>query len=184
LVRTVGNRKEFKEYFYETAREWFREQVGFGDVFSGDEDVNFGYLDEIIAKDYKDLSHYSSLVGIFAFIAILLAMLGLLAMSTYYAGTNTKGIAIRKVFGGTVNSETWRSVLNYMVWVALAIVIAVPVGVMLVRRFLETYPERISRYWWIFVLSVLLVLAISFASVLWQTLSAARTDPAVELKKE
>ncbi len=184
LVRTVGNRKEFKEYFYETAREWFREQVGFGDVFGGDEDVNCGYLDEIIAKDYKDLSHYSSLVGIFAFIAILLAMLGLLAMSTYYAGTNTKGIAIRKVFGGTVNSETWRSVLNYMIWVALAIVIAVPVGVLLVQRFLETYPERISGYWWIFVLSALLVLAISFASVLWQTLLAARTDPATELKKE
>ena len=184
LVRTVGSRKEFKEYFHKTARGWFIEQTGFGDVFTGDEGVHCGYLDEIIAKDYKDLSHYSSLVGIFAVIAILLSMLGLLAMSTYYASTSTKGIAIRKVFGGTVDSEAWRSVHNYMIWVVLAIVIAVPVSVVLTRRFLEDYPERISGYWWIFAVSVLLVLVISFASVLWQTLKAARTNPATELKKE
>ena len=184
LLRTVGSRKEFKEYFYDTAREWFKEQTGFSDVFSGDEEIKCGYLDEIIANDYNDLSHYSSLVGIFAMIAILLAMLGLLAVSTYYAGSNTKGIAIRKVFGGTMNSEAWRSVLSYMLWVLAAIVITVPVGVVLVRRFLQDYPERISGYWWIFVVAVLLVLMVSFAAVLWQTLKAAKTNPAMELKKE
>ena len=62
--------------------------------------------------------------------------------------------------------------------------IAVPVGVVLARRFLQDYPERISGYWWIFAVAVLLVLVISFVSVLWQTLKAARTNPAVELKKE
>ena len=184
LVQTTGNRKEFKEFFRETAYVWFRERIGFGDVFTGGPEVCCGYLDEIIAKDYEDLAHYSSLVGIFALISILLSMLGLLAMSTYYAGTNTKGIAIRKVFGGTIDSEVGRSIRNYMLWVLVAVVIAVPVGVVVAKRFLEDYPERISNYWWIFLVSVLLVLLISFLSVLWQTLKAAKTNPAVELKKE
>ena len=184
VVRTTGSRKEFKEFFRATAQSWFLEQVGFADVFSGEEGVCCGYLDEIIARDYEDLAHYSSLVGIFALIAILLAMLGLLAMSTYYSGIHTKSIAIRKVFGGTVDSEAWRSIRNYMLWVTLAVVIAVPVGIVLVRRFLEDYPERIGNCWWIYVVSVLLTLLISFLSVLWQTLRAAHTNPAVELKKE
>jgi putative ABC transport system permease protein len=54
----------------------------------------------------------------------------------------------------------------------------------LVNRFLEDWSERISGYWWIFVVAVLLVLLISFLAVLWQTLKAARTNPATELKKE
>ena len=71
-----------------------------------------------------------------------------------------------------------------MLWITIAVALAVPVGVVLARRFLQDYPERISGYWWIFVVAVLLVLVISFSSVLWQTLKAARTSPAVELKKE
>ena len=82
------------------------------------------------------------------------------------------------------DSETRRGIDSYMLWITIAVVIAVPVGVVLARRFLQDYPERISGYWWIFVVAVLLVLVISFSSVLWQTLKAARTSPAVELKKE
>ena len=71
-----------------------------------------------------------------------------------------------------------------MLWATLAVAIAVPVGIVLVHRFLEDYPERVSNCWWIYVVSVLLTLLISFLSVLWQTLKAARMNPAVELKKE
>ena len=184
VIQTTGSREVFRAYFRGLVRTWFQEQIGFGDVLTSEEYVFYDYVDNIFARDYDDLSRYSNLVGIFALISILLSMLGLLAMSTYYASTNTKGIAIRKVFGGTVNSEAWRSVLSYMLWVLAAIVIAVPMGVVLARRFLQDYPERISGYWWVFAVAVLLVLAISFASVLWQTLKAARTNPAVELKKE
>ena len=71
-----------------------------------------------------------------------------------------------------------------MLWVGIAMVIAIPLAVFLCSRFLQTYPEHITGYWWIFVLAALLTVALSFASVLWQTLKAARTDPATELKKE
>ncbi|MBQ9476557.1 MAG: ABC transporter permease, partial [Bacteroidales bacterium] len=99
-------------------------------------------------------------------------------------GAKSKDIAIRKVFGGTVESETGRGVASFMLWTLLAAVVGVPVGVVAARRFLEGWPERISGYWWIFVVAVLLLLAVSFVSVVWQTLKAARTNPAVELKKE
>ncbi len=73
---------------------------------------------------------------------------------------------------------------NYLSYVAVAAVVAIPVSVVLIRRFLETYPERISGYAGLFVVTVLIIFAAAFLSVLWQTLKAARTNPAAELKKE
>ena len=183
LVRTRGNHRAFDRFFKETATEYCRSELGMDLAFEGKYN-ECGYLEDLIARDYDDLHRFTRLVEVFSLIIILLSMLGLLAMSTWYADTHTKGIAIRKVFGGTMNSETRRAVLSYMSWVAVALVLAVPAGVMLVRRFLEYYPERISGWWWIIVVAVLLILAVSFVSVLWQTLRAARTNPAVELKKE
>ena len=124
------------------------------------------------------------LVGLICIIAIFLAMLGLFAMSTWFASANAKEIAIRKVHGATIGGETSRLLLKYMLYVTVAALVAIPVSIVLVRRFLETYPERISGYAWVFVATALVVSAAAFASVLWQTLKAAHTNPAIELKKE
>ena len=52
------------------------------------------------------------------------------------------------------------------------------------QKYLESYIYRLESYGWIFVLAVVLTFAMAFGSVLWQTLKAARTNPAIELKKE
>ena len=182
IIQTTRHHREFEEWFIPKVIQMIREYSTFDDLSGFG--IKAGYLTDIIAAEYDDLRQYLRLVEIFCLVCILLSMLSLLAMSSFYAGTQAKGIAIRKVFGGTLDSETWRGIGSYMLWIAISVAFAVPVGVVLVRRFLQDYPERISGYWWIFAVAVLLVLAISFASVLWQTLKAARTNPAVELKKE
>ena len=185
LVRTGPDHAAFERWFRQAANAIYREKFGFGDIFASKENFyECGYLSEIVARDYDDLHCYVRLVRIFCLMAVLLAMLGLLAMSTWYAGTQAKDIAIRKVFGGTVGSETQRGIWSYMLWVGIAVVVALPLSVLIVQRFLESWPERIGGCWWIFLVSVLLLLAIAFVSVVWQTLKAARTNPAVELKKE
>lgn len=183
LIKTTGDHKAFNEYFRNTASEHFKETTGISNFLDFD-DGEMGYIDDIIAQDYDNLRRYIRIIEIFTIVAILLAMLGLLAMSTFFASMNSKDIAIRKVFGGTVETETRRSVLSYMLYVLIAAVIATPVASFVCRKLLESYPERISGYWWIFVVAAGLTLIVSFASVLWQTLSAARTNPATELKKE
>jgi ABC-type antimicrobial peptide transport system permease subunit len=124
------------------------------------------------------------LVEIFTLLAILISLLGLVAMSTYYADEKSRDIAVRKVFGGTVDSEARRTIRDYMVLVGIACIIGIPLGVYAAQEYLKDFIYKLEGYWWIFVLAVVLSVLIAFASVLWQTLKAARTNPAVELKKE
>ena len=73
---------------------------------------------------------------------------------------------------------------DYMVLVGIAVVIGIPVAVWMAGRYLSRYAYRIDGYWWIFVLAAVIAVAIAFGSVVWQTLEAAKTNPAIELKKE
>jgi len=128
--------------------------------------------------------NFISLIELFMFLSTMISLLGLVAMSAYYAGMQTKDIAVRKVFGGSVASETGRSVKEYMVLVGIAVLVGVPIAIFLAERYLRQFWYRIDGYGWVFAAGALIALVISFLAVLGQTLKAARTNPAEELKKE
>ncbi len=142
------------------------------------------YIDNFYRDALKPAKNNMRLLEIFMLLAVLISLLGLIAMSTYYAGENAKSIAVRKVFGGTVESETWRTVKEYMVLVAVACVIAVPIAVWAAQRYLEGFIVKLENYAWIFVVAVAISLVMAFLSVLWQTLKAAKTNPVDVLQKE
>ncbi|MBQ3438656.1 MAG: hypothetical protein IJG35_01590, partial [Bacteroidales bacterium] len=89
-----------------------------------------------------------------------------------------------KVFGGTVASETRKAVTEYMILVGVAILIGIPIAIFLAERYLRQFWYRIEGYGLVFAAGAVIALLISFLAVLWQTLKAARTNPATELKKE
>ena len=117
-------------------------------------------------------------------LSLLLSALGLVAMSGYYADENSRDIAVRKVFGSTVEGEVKKTVSEYLILMAIAAVVAVPVAVWLAGKLLEQYSYRISGYGWVFAVAVIAAALIALLAVLWQILKAARTNPATELKKE
>ncbi len=143
-----------------------------------------GYIMDVLNRQLIPVKMALRLVELFMVLSVLIALLGLLAMSAYYSGENTKSIAVRKVFGSDVLRETRRTVKDYMVLVGIACIIGIPVSVWMAGKYLSRYTYRIENYWWIFVLAVVLTFAMAFGSVLWQTLKAAKTNPATELKKE
>ena len=144
----------------------------------------FGYIPELIEKGMETTRNFISLIELFMALATLISLMGLVAMSAYYTGMQTKNIAIRKVFGGSVATETGRSVQEYMILVGVAVLIGIPIAIFLSERYLRQFWYRIEGYGWVFVVGAVIALTISFLAVLWQTLKAAKTNPAVELKKE
>ena len=179
LIGTTGEDDSYDEAIRNAYRDYRLEQSGVEEPA-----WTYGFVRDLNYKQLEPERRTLHLVELFAVLAVLISLLGLLAMSTYFADENTKQIAVRKVFGADVSSETWRNVHSYMLLVAIACAIGIPLSVWAARVYLERFAYRIERYGWVFVLAVIISLAIAFGTVLWQTLKAARTNPAIELKKE
>ncbi len=179
LIGTTGEDKSYDEAIRKAYRDYRLEQ-------SGTEEPAwlYGFMRDLNYKQLEPERRTLRLVELFAVLSVLIALLGLLAMSTYFADENTKQIAIRKVFGSDVMHEIWRNVKNYMVMVGIACIIGIPLAIWASQLYLERFAYRIEGYGWLFAVAVIISLVIAFGTVLWQTLKAARTNPAVELKKE
>jgi putative ABC transport system permease protein len=117
------------------------------------------------------------IVVIFAVVAIVISMLGLLAMSTYFIQQRRGEIAIRKVFGSTRGEMFRRLVFNFLRLVLLAFVIAVPIVWYAMTAWLSNYPYRIGLSPLIFIAAGLAALVIAALSVSWQSVRAANMNP-------
>lgn len=179
LIGTTGEDDSYDKAIRQAYREYRLETSGVEEPA-----WQYGFVRDINRKMLAPVKRTLRLVELFAVLAVLISLLGLLAMSTYFADENTKQIAVRKVFGSDVTHETWRNVRSYMVLTGIACAIGIPLAVWVARVYLERFAYRVENYGWVFVVAVIISLAIAFGTVLWQTLKAAKTNPAVELKKE
>ena len=179
LIGTTGEDESYDKAIRQVYREYRLETSGVEEPA-----WRYGFVRDINKKMLSPVRRTLRLVELFAVLAVLISLMGLLAMSTYFAGENTRQIAVRKVFGSDVTHETWRNVRGYMVLTGIACAIGIPLAVWAARVYLERFAYRVENYGWVFVVAVIISLAIAFGTVLWQTLKAAKTNPAIELKKE
>lgn len=142
------------------------------------------FVGDVIAKNYDKTKRQMRLIELIMGISVLLSLLGLVAMSTHFASEHEKSIAVRKVFGGTMESEIRRNLKEYIVMILIANVIAIPVAIWLCGRYLEEFAYRIPTYWWIFAWAAILSFIIAIGSVIWQIVSVSKVNPAYALKKE
>ena len=179
LIGTTGEDESFDKAIRQAYREYRLETSGVEEPAWRD-----GFVRDINKKMLAPVQRTLRLVELFAVLAVLISLLGLLAMSTYFADENTKQIAVRKVFGSDVRHETWRNVRSYMILVGVACLVGIPLAIWAAQVYLQRFAYRVEGYGWVFVVAALISLAIAFGTVLWQTLKAAKTNPAIELKKE
>ncbi|MBQ6911698.1 MAG: ABC transporter permease [Bacteroidales bacterium] len=179
LIETVGDRRQAQKELRSLYSGLSLEMNGIED-----KPYMFGFITDILSERLAKVKEQLSLVRIFMLLSLLLSILGLIAMSSYYADESSKDIAIRKVFGSTMEKEIWKTVLEYLILLGVAAAVAIPIAIRLASRLLEQYSYRISGYGWVFVLTIVIATLVAFLSILWQTLKAARTNPADTLKKE
>ena len=164
VIETTPDRKAAKAQIMEAYDNYIKGKQIYGSLAF--------WVDENIAEAWKPARNNMRLVEIFMLLSIIIALLGLVAMSTYYADEKSRDIAVRKVFGGTVDTETWRTIRDYMVLVGIACIIGIPIAVYAAQEYLKDFIYRLEGYWWIFVVAVLLTGLIAFVSVIWQVLKA------------
>ena len=124
------------------------------------------------------------MISTFAVLCVLLTIMAIVAISSYYSQMKTHDTAINKVFGASQKKVFWDMVWNFTVPILIASVIAVPVAYLYIDKWLQSYPVRIENTFWIYIGSLSLVLMIVVASITLQALRLMHTNPAEALKKE
>ncbi len=155
----------------------FEDVRGVYERLAGGLEFNGKFMQDEIKEAYGAQQRTYTIVVIFTLIAILISMLGLLAMSTYFIQQRAPEIAIRKVFGSTRGEMLRRLVLNFMRLVLIAFVLSVPVIWLVMRWWLSNYSYRIDISPWIFVVAGAFAFITAFATVLWQSTRAANANP-------
>lgn len=146
-----------------------------------DDDAKFA--DRIIQDNFHSEQQTSHLVTLFAFMAILISLLGLIAMATYYIGQRAKEIAIRKVFGSTGAQVRHRLVRTFIQYVAIAFVIGGALTVWLMEHWMSQFSYRTVWWPWILVAGAV-VFIISWLAVLVQSWKAGNENPVNNIKQE
>lgn len=140
------------------------------------------YLDQMVEDAFETQIRMVKIIGVFAIVAILISLLGLLAMSTYFIQQRSQEVAVRKVFGSDNQAILMRLVSSFLMYVGIAFVIATPISWYFMKQWLSDYSYRISLNPLIFVAAGLFCLLISFLAVFFQSWRAANANPVDSVK--
>ena len=147
----------------------------------------YQFLDQQAEELYRADQKKSTLTGILSYICILISCLGLLGLSSFTTSTRIKEIGVRKVLGATVPQLVFMIFRDVMILVLIGFVIATPVAYLLIEDWLQVFEYRMPLQTLIIAaaaLSGIISLIVSFLTVSFHSLRAARQNPVRALRYE
>ncbi len=145
---------------------------------------DYHFLDDDYDRLYIVEQKMARFTGTFAILAIILACLGVFGLSAFMAVQRTREIGIRKVLGASVREVVLLLSKDFILLVLVACVIAVPLGWLAARKWLQGFAYHIDIQVWVFVVAGLLALVISVITVGFQSVRAALVNPVESLRSE
>lgn len=142
------------------------------------------FADELFAKQYASEKKLGIIVSLFTAMAIAIACLGLLGLTVFVIQKRVKEIGIRKVLGAGVMGITQMLSADFIKWVLVSLLVAVPVAWMVLSSWLQQFAYRIALSWWVFALAGLAILVMAVLTVSVQTIRAALANPVKALRSE
>lgn len=144
----------------------------------------FEFTNDILNKLYESDIRFSKTIGLMAIIAILIASLGLFGLSLLISQQKTKEIGIRKINGAKVTEVILMLNKDFIKWVVIAFVIAIPIAWYAMHKWQQTFAYKTELSLWIFSLAGILALVIALLTVSWQSWRAATRNPVEALRYE
>lgn len=142
------------------------------------------FLDELFDQQYKSDEQGAKIIGYFTVLAMIIACMGLFALSSFMAVRRTKEIGIRKAMGASVEHIFFMLSKEFIKWVLIAAVISCPIGWYVMNMWLQGFAYKIKLGPDIFILAALIALFIALATVTWQSLRASFANPVEALRYE
>ena len=140
------------------------------------------FFNQVVKNMYLDVRQSMFVIGCFALVAIVISLMGVFGIVLFETQHRRREIAIRKVFGSTVGELLWLLNSRYSKIVVACFIVAAPVAWYVVDKWLQKYPEHIDMDWWVFVVALVMVLAITLGLVTTRSWHAANENPADVVK--
>jgi putative ABC transport system permease protein len=135
-------------------------------------------------RQYESEQRWKQIVAFGAILTILISCIGLFGLATLTAEKRRKEIGVRKVLGASVTSIANKLSVDFLKLVLVSSLIALPTSWWAASKWLENYPFRIQMSVWILLGALLSVLTVALATVLYQSIRAARANPVTSLRTE
>ena len=144
----------------------------------------YTFMDDNYARMYEDVERMGKIFASFATLAIMVACLGLFALSAFMVEQRSKEISIRLVMGASVKNIFRLLTQNFVQLVMISFVIAAPISWYMMTRWLEDYKYKITLSWDVFAVAGIISVAIAVFTISYQSISAALANPANRLRSE
>ncbi|MBV9987298.1 MAG: ABC transporter permease [Chitinophagaceae bacterium] len=179
------------------SRTFYSVKLGTGDIRSTvagiqgiwkryfpEDPFNYYFLDDSFNQQYRSDQLFGSIFSVFALLAILIACFGLAGLSAYNILQRRKEIGIRKVMGASVRQLLILLSKDFLRLVFISFLVAIPVTIVLMNRWLQDYAYRIRINWWVFAVAGGVSLCIAFITISFQSVKAALANPVKSLRTE
>jgi len=153
------------------------------DLFPG-HTFSYDFVDSMYRQVYLVERLQAALLLLFTLIALFICSMGLLGLSLLASQQRIKEIGIRRVNGAETGDIVGMLNRDFLKWVLLAILLAMPLAWLGMRRWLEAFAYQTGLSWWIFLLAGLIALLLSAIPLTIQSRKAARRNPLESLRCE
>lgn len=149
-----------------------------------DDDFDYRFFDESIAKFYKSEQQTSTLLTWATGLSVFISCLGLLGLAMYTTNLRTKEIGVRKVLGASVSQIVTLLSTELVFLIVLAFILVTPLAWYAMHKWMESFADRTNISWWIFILSGTCMLLAALCTLSFQTIKAAIANPVKSLRSE
>ena len=146
--------------------------------------IEYFFLDDSFNKQYTTDILFGKVFGLFAFLAIMIACFGLLGLTAYNVLQRTKEIGIRKVLGASAQNILLLLSKDFMRLIIISLLCAIPIGWIVMNKWLEDFAYRIDIKWWVFAAAGIISLLIAMITICLQAFKSAIDNPVKSLHNE
>lgn len=145
-------------------------------------DIVVRVFDEELGLEYDNERKLTAIVGLFALLAVVIALMGVFGLVLFETQHRRREIAVRRVMGASRGEILAMFNRRYVMLVAVCFVLAVPVSIWAVRHWLAGFAYAVPLYWWVFALALAGVLAVTALTVTVRSWHAVNENPAESVK--
>jgi len=145
---------------------------------------DYEFVDKQFAKTFEKFQKQQTLFTTLNVVVLVVALLGLFALSSLLIEQKLKDVAIKKTLGADEKTIVWDLTKRFLLICVIAVFISIPFGYYAMNEWLKDFAYRIEMPFWPYILSLFLLLILTFVVVSFKAYRATKINLVKYLKYE